>query len=133
MWEQGEGSFAGCARALKKHNPNIRCYIVEPNKAAYLSGHDVSNPKHKIQGGGYCRDLPLIDKSLVDGYVLVSDQEAMETARRLAREEAVFGGFSSGANVAAAMKLLEGKEKGKNVVVLIPDCGLKYMSTDLFE
>jgi len=146
IWEQSEGkvdvfvdfvgtagSFVGCARALKKHNPNIRCYLVEPKNAAYLSGHDVSNPHHKIQGGGYCMDLPLLDKSLVEDYVLISDEEAIQTARRLAREEAIFGGYSSGANVAAALKLLREKEQGKNIAVLINDSGLKYMSTDLFD
>lgn len=127
------GSFAGCMRALKKHNRNIRGYVVEPETAAYLSGRGVSNPNHKIQGGGYCMDLPLLEESLVEDYILISNEEAIETARRLAREEAIFGGFSSGANVAAALKLLEEREKGKNIAVLIPDSGFKYMSTDLFE
>lgn len=127
------GSFVGCARALKKHNTDIRCYVVEPEKAAYLSG-EVTNPNHKIQGGGYCMDLPfLLNDELMEDYVLISDDEAIEMARRLASEEAILGGFSSGANVAAALKLLKGKEKGKNIVVLIPDSGVKYMSTDLFE
>jgi cysteine synthase A len=106
---------------------------VEPETAAYLSGRGVSNPNHKIQGGGYCMDLPLLEESLVEDYILISNEEAIETARRLAREEAIFGGFSSGANVAAALKLLEEREKGKNIAVLIPDSGFKYMSTDLFE
>jgi cysteine synthase A len=127
------GSFVGCMRALRKHNPNIRGYLVEPETAAYLSGKGVSNPNHRIQGGGYCMDLPFLDEDLVEDYVLISDDESIEMARRLAREEAIFGGFSSGANVAAAVKLLQNREKGKNIAVLIPDSGFKYMSTDLYE
>jgi cysteine synthase A len=127
------GSFVGCMRALRKHNPNIRGYLVEPETAAYLSGKGVLNPNHRIQGGGYCMDLPFLDEDLVEDYVLISDDEAIEMARRLAREEAIFGGFSSGANVAAAVKLLQNREKGKNIAVLIPDSGFKYMSTDLYE
>jgi cysteine synthase A len=127
------GSFVGCMRALRKHNPNIRGYLVEPETAAYLSGKGVSNPNQRIQGGGYCMDLPFLDEGLVEDYVLISDDEAIEMARRLAREEAIFGGFSSGANIAAAVKLLQHREKGKNIAVLIPDSGFKYMSTDLYE
>lgn len=127
------GSFVGCMKALRKHNPGIRGYVVEPATAAYLSGKVVSNPNHKIQGGGYCMDLPFLDDELVEDYIHVTNEEAIDTARRLAREEAVFGGFSSGANVAAALKLLKGRERGKNITVIIPDSGLKYMSTNLFE
>ncbi|MDI6706818.1 MAG: cysteine synthase family protein [Bacillota bacterium] len=127
------GSFVGCMKALRKHNPDIRGYVVEPATAAYLAGKLVSNPNHKIQGGGYCMDLPFLEDELVEDYMQVTNEEAIDTARRLAREEAVFGGFSSGANVAAALKLLKGRERGKNIAVIIPDSGLKYMSTDLFE
>jgi cysteine synthase A len=77
-------------------------------------------------------ELSLINKDLVDGYLQVSDEDAMETARRLAREEGIFAGFSSGANVAAAMQLLKTTCKGKTIAVLLPDSGLKYLSTDLW-
>ncbi|HHV63457.1 MAG TPA: cysteine synthase family protein [Firmicutes bacterium] len=126
------GTFAGCARALKKHNPNIHCYIAEPAAAPYLSGGPVTCPDHKIQGGGYSRDLPLLAKDLVDGYVTVTDEEAVQAARDLARIEGIFAGFSSGANVAAARTLLMGREKGKSIALTINDCGLKYLSTDLY-
>lgn len=127
------GTFAGCARALKNHNPNIRCYVVEPVGAPFLAGRPVTDPNHKIQGGGYAMPLPLLDRSIVTGYVTVSDAQAVATARALARVEGIFAGFSSGANVAAALELLKGKEKGKNIAVLINDTGLKYMSNRLFE
>ena len=127
------GSFAGCAAAFKKFDPNILCYIVEPAEAAVLAGKQVTNPNHRIQGGGYSmEDLSLIDKDQIDGYLQVTDEEAMETARRLAREEGIFTGFSSGANVFAAMQLLKGTCRGKTIVVLLPDSGLKYLSTDLW-
>jgi len=128
------GSFAGCAAALKEHNPTIRCFIVEPEGAAILSGETVTYPNHRIQGGGYAMaDLPLLNSKLIDGYLKVSDGQAIDMTRRLAREEGIFAGFSSGANVAAAMELLKTEFIGKTAVVLICDSGLKYLSTDLWE
>ena len=128
------GSFAGCTAALKEHNSAIKCFLVEPDGAAVLSGDSVTYPNHRIQGGGYSMaDLPMIDDELVDGYLKVSDKQAIQTARRLAKTEGIFGGFSSGANVAAAMNLLETDFKGQTAVVLICDSGLKYLSTDLWE
>jgi len=127
------GTFAGCAAAFKEYDPGILCYLVEPRGAAVLAGEPVSNPGHRIQGGGYAmQDLPLLRAEHIDGYVQVSDQEAMEYARRLAREEGIFAGFSSGANVAAAVQLLHGVCKGKTFAVMICDSGLKYLSTDLW-
>lgn len=126
-------SFAGCAAAFKQHNANIQCYIVEPAEAAILAGKTVTNPNHRIMGGGYSMaELSLINKNHIDGYLQVTDEEAIEIARRLAREEGIFAGFSSGANVAAAMQLLQTTCKGKTVAVLLPDSGLKYLSTDLW-
>jgi cysteine synthase A len=107
--------------------------VVEPAGAAVLAGRPVSNPNHRIQGGGYAMpDLPLLPPNLVDGYLQVTDEEAMAAARRLATEEGIFAGFSSGANVAAALRLLQGEERGRTVGVLINDSGLKYLSTDLW-
>jgi cysteine synthase A len=128
------GSFAGCAAALKEHNPKIKSFIVEPDGAAILAGEPVTYPNHRIQGGGYAMaDLPLLDSGLIDGYLKVSDQQAINMGRRLAKEEGIFAGFSSGANVAAALELLQTDFKGKTAVVLICDSGLKYLSTDLWE
>ena len=112
----------------------MMCFIVEPEGAAILSGEPVTYPNHRIQGGGYAMShLPMLNPADVDGYLSVSDQQAVEMARRLAREEGIFAGFSSGANVAAAMELLKTSFKGKTAVVLICDSGLKYLSTDLWE
>ena len=127
------GSFAGCAAAFKEFRPAIRCYVVEPEGAAALAGEPVTYSGHRIQGGGYAMaHLPLLRPAQVDGYLQVSDAEAMQVARRLAREEGIFAGFSSGANVAAALHLLQTTCPGRTVVVLICDSGLKYLSTDLF-
>lgn len=127
------GSFAGCAAAFKMFNPRISCYLVEPEDAAILAGKPVTNPNHRIQGGGYSMaELPLVKSEHIDGYVQVSDDEAIRTSRRLAKEEGIFAGFSSGANTAAALNLLMGPCKGMTIVVLLNDSGLKYLSTDLW-
>ncbi len=128
------GSFAGCAQYFKEQNPAIQCYIVEPRGAAALAGETVVRPNHKIQGGGYSMpDLPLIDRDWVDGFLKVSDQEATAMARRLAREEGLFAGFSAGANVAAALQLLQTIHQGQTIAALLCDSGLKYLSADLWE
>jgi cysteine synthase A len=112
------GTLAGCAAAFKQHDPRILCYLVEPD-----------NPHHRIQGGGYSMaELPLLNREQIDGTLRVSDEEAIEAARRLARVEGIFAGFSSGANIAAALRLVP----GRTVVVVINDSGLKYLSTDLW-
>ena len=128
------GSFAGCAAALKEHNLAVKCFVVEPDGAAILAGESVTYPNHRIQGGGYAMaDLPLLNPDLAEGYLKISDDQAIKMARRLAREEGIFAGFSSGANVAAAAELLKTDYKGQTAVVLICDSGLKYLSTDLWE
>lgn len=125
------GSFTGISSVLKEHDPRIRCYLGEPAEAAVF-GNPGGSGRHRIQGCGYSRELPLLDRSLVDGFISVTDDEAIEGARALARFEGIFGGFSSGAHAAAARRLLEGPEKGKTVVFLVCDSGLKYLSTDLY-
>ena len=128
------GSFAGCAAAFKERDPAVRCFVVEPVGAAVLMGESVERPGHRIQGGGYgMKHLPLLKAEHIDGYLKVSDEEAIVMARRLAREEGLFAGFSSGANVAAGLQLLRGCCAGGTVVVLLCDSGLKYLSTDLWE
>jgi len=130
------GSFIGVTTALKKHFPDIKCFGVEPENARrYSNPQDIGSGKHKIQGGGYNMELPLMTEDklkLVDGFITVSDEEAIQAARRLASEECIFAGFSAGANLAAALKLLKGDFKGKNIVILMPDSGTKYLSTDLW-
>jgi cysteine synthase A len=146
IWEQSQGqvdvfvdligtggTFTGIARALKQRNPAVRAYVVEPEGAAVLSGRPVTNPRHKLQGGGYSRaNLPLLDRSLATGYLQVSDEAAIDAARFLAAQEGIFGGFSTGANLAAAWQLLDGPEAGATIAFLVCDSGLKYLSTDLY-
>jgi len=128
------GSFAGCAAAFKEHNPSIRCFVVEPDGGAALAGEPVTNPNHRIQGGGYSMpSLPLLRPEHIDGYLKVADTEAVYIARRLARAEGIFAGFSSGANVAAALHLLRTSFRSKTIAVILCDSGLKYLSTDLWE
>ena len=127
------GSYAGVIQALKRENPALRGYVLEPEGAAALSGAPVRDPAHPIQGGGYAMaDLSLLAGAPVDGYLTVTGDEARSTARALAVEEGIFAGFSAGANVAAALRLLEGPEKGGTIAALICDSGLKYLSTDLW-
>lgn len=127
------GTYGGTIRALKAKNPALRGYLVEPDGAAVLAGRALTQPGHPIQGGGYAMaDLAQLVGAPVDGYLQIPGELARQTARDLAREEGIFGGFSSGANVAAALQLLAGPERGGTIAVIICDSGLKYLSTDLW-
>ena len=127
------GTFAGCAAAFKEHDPSIKCFIIEPKGAPVLAGKEITNPAHRIQGGGYSMtDLQYLQKQHIDGFLEVSDEDARNAARQLARQEGIFAGYSSGANIAAAIELLTGPMKGKTIVTMINDSGLKYLSTDLW-
>jgi cysteine synthase A len=127
------GTFGGCAAAFKDANPGIQCYVVEPNGAAVLAGESAGKPSHRIQGGGYSlSELKFVKPKLVDGFLKVSDEDAIQATRRLAKEEGIFAGFSSGANLAAALHLIRGPLRGKTVVIIICDSGLKYLTTDLW-
>lgn len=127
------GTYAGVTLALKERRPEVKCYVVEPEKSAVLAGESVVSPHHRIQGGGYAMgDLEMLHDVPIDGFITVSDEEAISMARELARREGVFAGFSSGAVVAAAMELLRTDHEGETVGVVLADSGLKYMSTDLW-
>jgi cysteine synthase len=127
------GTYAGVTTALKKRKPTVQCYIVEPEGAAILAGRPACRAHHRIQGGGYgMSKLALLVGIPVDGYLQVDDVEAQSVAQALARSEGVFGGFSSGAVVAAALQLLRGPHSGQTVAVILADSGLKYISTDLW-
>lgn len=127
------GTFAGCARAFKERRADTKCFVVEPDGATALAGGEITQPNHRIQGGGYSMThLEMIDRQDIDGFLSVTDGEAIDTARALAKEEGIFAGFSSGANVAAAAGLLAGELKGKTIALVICDSGLKYFSTDLW-
>ena len=128
------GTFAGVARYLKEQNPNIGCFLVEPEGAAALTGKAITNPDHRIQGGGYAMEhLEGIERDLVDGVVEVSDQQAIETSQRLARTEGIFAGFSAGACVAAAEHLLTSEYPDATAAVVLADSGMKYLSTNLWH
>jgi cysteine synthase A len=127
------GTFTGVTRALRARNGALRAYAVEPAGAPALAGGPVTDPSHVLQGAGYARaDLPLFDRTLVTGYLQVSDAEALEAVRLLATEEGILAGPSSGAHLAAAVRLLRGPERGATVAFVVCDSGLKYLSTGVF-
>ncbi len=115
------GTLGGCARFFG--TKGVPCYAVEPD-----------HPEHPIQGGGYWMpDLTHLMNANLAGTETVSGMEAAEHARMLARHEGIFGGYSAGANLAAAVRLLRGPENGGAVAFVICDSGLKYLSTDLWR
>ena len=127
------GTLAGCARFFREQEVGVQCFVVEPAGAAALAGDPVTSPEHPIQGGGYSMSsLAQFDEIEPDGYLVVTPRDAINCARRLAREEGIFAGFSSGANLAAALQLLETRLPGATVAVIACDSGLKYLSTDLW-
>ncbi|MGM0365096.1 MAG: cysteine synthase A [Actinomycetota bacterium] len=142
IWEQMQGSvdllvcgigtggtLTGCGRYLKSKNPDISLVAVEPHASPVLSGGKPG--PHKIQGIGAGFIPEVLDISLIDKTVTVTEEDAIHTARRLAEEEGILAGISSGAAMWAAMKLA-GQEKG-NLVVVLPDGGERYLSTQLFN
>ncbi|KWN19214.1 cysteine synthase [Burkholderia territorii] len=127
------GTYVGVSKMLKERNPAIRCYVVEPEGAAALARQQIRHPDHPIQGGGYAiGDLQFLEGVAVDGYLQVSGVDARWAARVLAQREGIFGGYSSGANVAAALHLLKNEMREKTIALMICDSGLKYLSTDLW-
>lgn len=124
-------SSRGVGAALKRHDPRVRLVVVEPAESSVLLGRPPG--PHKIEGVGIGYVPPLFDPSLVDEVVAVSTDEAKAMTRRLAREEALFAGTSSGANVVAALRLAERLGPGGRVVTLMADSGLKYLSTDVYR
>jgi len=126
------GTITGCARALKKKNPNLFAIAVEPASSPVLAG-GAAGP-HLIQGIGAGFIPSVLDQSLIDEIISVTDQEAQEMGRRLAREEGLLSGVSSGAAVAAALKIGSRPEMtGKRIVVILPSFGERYLSTSMFS
>jgi len=123
-------SSRGVATILRSHNPGVRIIGVEPAESAVLSGGHPGS--HMIEGIGIGFTPPLWDKGLIDEVMAVSTADAKDMARRLAMEEAVFAGTSSGANVVAAIRIGERLGSGATVVTLMIDSGLKYLSTDVY-
>jgi cysteine synthase A len=124
-------SSRGVATVLKHHKPGIKIVAVEPAESSVLLGGEPG--PHKIEGVGIGYTPPLWEPTLVDGILSVSTDDAKVMARRLAREEALFAGTSSGANVVAAIQVAEQLGPDAKVVTLMGDSGLKYLSTDVYR
>jgi cysteine synthase A len=124
-------SSRGVATVLKRHKPGIQIVAVEPAESSVLLGGQPG--PHKIEGVGIGYTPPLWDPTLVDEIVAVTTADAKAMARRLAREEALFAGTSSGANVVAAIRLAERLGPGSTVTTLMVDSGLKYLNTDVYR
>ncbi len=126
------GTLSGTARYLKEQDPGIKVVAVEPQGSPFISEGRAG--AHKIQGIGAGFIPENLDLSLVDEVLTVSDDEAFESAREAARTEGILVGISSGAALAAAKKVAMREEnKGKNIVVILPDTGERYLSSGLFE
>lgn len=120
------GTFLGTAKYLKSKNAKIMCVAVEPENAAILKTGMIINPRHIIQGVGYGLVPPHWDSKLADDIFTVSDAEVIEMTRRIMAEQGLFIGYSSGANVAAALKLHGRNKSIKNMVTILCDTGYKY-------
>lgn len=125
------GTLSGTAKGLKVHNPEIKAVAVEPAGSPVLSGGKAG--MHQIQGIGAGFAPANFDRSLTDEIIRVTDEEAFQGARMLARHEGLLAGISSGAALQAALQIARRAEnKGKTIVALLPDTGERYLSTDLF-
>jgi cysteine synthase A len=125
------GTITGVGEVLKKNWPNIHIAAVEPAGSPVLSGGEPG--KHKIQGIGAGFVPKVLNTTAFDEVIQVADEDAMETGRRLAREEGILAGISSGAAVWAALQVANRLGEGKVVAVLLPDTGERYLSTQLFQ
>jgi len=143
IWRQTQGSVdafvhcagtaassRGVATILKQHRPGVRIVVVEPAESSVLLGGEAG--PHKIEGVGIGFVPPLWEASLVDEVLAIPTEAAKEMTRRLAREEALFAGTSSGANVLAAIEVGKRLGPGRRVVTLMVDSGLKYLNTDVY-
>ncbi len=125
------GTLTGCGGVFKKRNPSVKIIAIEPKTSPVLSGGKAG--PHKIQGIGAGFVPKVLDVKLIDEIVAVADDDAMDIARRMAKEEGILCGISSGAAVWAALEIAKRPAmKGKTIVVIIPSCGERYLSTALF-
>ena len=125
------GTITGATRFLRRRNPDLQAIAVEPTESPVISGGKAG--PHKIQGIGAGFIPKNLDTSLLSGVETVTNDDAFAWARRLAREEGILGGISSGANVAAAARLAAQPEnRGRVIVTVAPSCGERYLSTPLF-
>ena len=124
------GSLRGISTRLRAHDDAVHVVAVEPEESAVLSGRPSGS--HKIEGTGAGFVVPLWTPRLADEIQTVSTQEAMATARRLARQEGIFAGTSTGGNVAVALRVAERLGSDHTVVTVAVDSGMKYLSTPLY-
>lgn len=125
------GTITGIGETLKAQNPNIEIWAVEPENAAILAGGNIGT--HLQMGIGDGIIPPILNKEIYSEIYIVSDDEAIQTAKDLAKKEGIMCGISSGTNVAAALKLARKLGKGKTVVTVLPDTAERYFSTPLFD
>jgi len=126
------GTITGIAEVIKKRKPSFKAIAVEPTNSPVLSGGEPGS--HKIQGIGAGFVPDVLNRDIIDEIIKVTNEEAIICARRLAKEEGIFAGISSGAAVWAAIKVAKRKEnKNKLIVVILPDLGDRYLSTELFQ
>lgn len=125
------GTLSGIGNTLKSKNPNMTIWAVEPQNAAILSGGNIGTHLQMGIGDGLIPEN--LDMKVFDDIAIITDEEAINTTKRLIREEGILAGISSGTNVAAAIKLAQKLGKGKTVVTVLPDTGERYFSTELFE
>ena len=131
VWASGTGgSVSGVGRYLKEQNPEIKVYAVEPARSAVINGHEKGS--HKFQGMGPGFIPGNLDVDLLDGAIMVYEEDAFPLARRLMREEGIFIGMSSGATVWAALEVAKELGPGKVVVCIAADTAARYVSTELF-
>ncbi len=145
IWDQAEGrlaafttlvgtggTFIGVSRALKSRNSGIRCLAVEPAGAQTIAGKATTAPGHVLQGGGYAMIPPQWDAALSDGTIAVNDAEAIACVQELAKREGILAGFSTGGNVAAALRIAATLPEGYAVATIACDSGTRYLSSGLF-
>ncbi len=126
------GTITGCARVLKKRNPKLLVFGVEPSSSAVLSGKSAG--PHSIQGIGAGFIPKVLDTSLIDEVLAIHDDEAIQAGRKLAREEGLLSGISSGAAVSAALQIGQRPEmEKKRLVIILPSFGERYLSTAMFN
>lgn len=125
------GTLSGIGEVLKRQYPDIKIWAVEPEHAAILSGGSIGTHLQMGIGDGLIPEN--LNTEIYEDICVISDEEALETSRRLAREEGLLCGISSGSNVAAAIRLAKKLGKGKTVVTILPDTGERYFSTELFK
>jgi cysteine synthase A len=142
IWEQMEGrvdafvcgagsggTFTGVAKFLREKNPEVYCAVVQPEGSVFAGGEAGS---HEVEGIGSSFIPPVLDLSLADEIITIPDRPAFQMVQRLAAEEGILGGSSSGANVAAAVQVARKLGPGKRVVTIIPDTAERYMSKGIF-